>query len=177
VVAVFSLFFCTAAFADEIGFNARFRFRNPDSFCGDGYPGRICDHGNFRHNRWVFYHKLDIGERLSLFPSFASNDNLLYMPAATVAPNLTSGYLDDFGVSYMLADGTYVNLFYGIYNGPDEVYNIYLGTDPAGSVAVDNDLSNLTASAVTPEPPSLFLFGAGLLMMLCLAPRWRRVLL
>jgi hypothetical protein len=85
----------------------------------------------------------------SLFPAFTypnllgGGDNDLYFPATITLPNAGPAYIDIFGLSYALANGKDINLYYGQgQTGDPEVYNLITGT-PA------------------PEPPSLLLLATG----------------
>jgi hypothetical protein len=85
----------------------------------------------------------------SLFPAFTyptllgGGDNDLYFPATVNSPNSSAGYIDIFGLSYALANGKDINLYYGQgQTGDPEVYNLLTGT-------------------VAPEPPSLLLLATG----------------
>jgi hypothetical protein len=85
----------------------------------------------------------------SLFPAFTypgqlgGGDNDLFFPAIVTSPNVGPAFIDIFGLSYALANGKDINLYYGQgQTGDPEVYNL------------------LTGSA-TPEPPSLLLLATG----------------
>jgi hypothetical protein len=92
----------------------------------------------------------------SAYPSaLGGSDNLLYFPPVTNSPNTNSAYLDVYGVSYALADGQNINLYYGVGQGSDpQVYNLLTGLP-------------------TPEPESLLLLGAGCLGLFAIVGRRR----
>jgi len=99
----------------------------------------------------------------SLFPAFSyptllgGGDNDLYFPAITTSPNTGPAYIDIFGLSYALADGQDINLYYGQgQTGDPQVYNLLTGT-PA------------------PEPPSLLLLATGGLALAGLGLTRRRL--
>lgn len=83
------------------------------------------------------------------------NDNILYYPTGT--------YVDVDGISFQLADGTDINLYYGTFFGAGPSYWLIEGTSEAG-YALDSFTVTPAASA-TPEPSSLILLGSGLLGM------------
>lgn len=96
-----------------------------------------------------------------------SNNNDLYVPEVATIGNNLPGYLDIYGLSYVLADGTDINLWFGVLYGlstdpgnTDIYYLLTGGTDPSDSHALDNFI--LTQSdAATSEPTSLLLLGTG----------------
>jgi hypothetical protein len=84
-------------------------------------------------------------------------NNDLYYPTVITPPNSGSAYLDIFGLSYALADGQDVNLYYGQgESGDPEVYDL------------------LTGLSSTPEPPSLLLFVTGVLGLVAIPTLRRR---
>jgi len=96
-----------------------------------------------------------------------SNDNDLYDPAIVTFFNSGPAYLDIYGFSYELVDGTIFNLYYGVYMGSDpEIYNLLTGD------YVNDALTSFTLTDITPEPSSLLLLGTGALVVFCLL--WRR---
>src|ERR1035437_772988 len=46
-----------------------------------------------------------------------SNNNDLYVPAVSTVDNNLPGYLDILGLSYVLTDGTDINLWFGVLHG------------------------------------------------------------
>jgi hypothetical protein len=106
------------------------------------------------------------------FVPYASNDNLLYFPPSTTAPNTTAGAFDIYGVSYELADGLDVNLYYGDYiMGYPNMYNLMYGI-----TGTNDTLARFSIAPViqfgdspppdggnAPEPSPLVLLGTGIL--------------
>jgi hypothetical protein len=87
----------------------------------------------------------------SLFPAFTypnllgGGDNDLFFPSIVTSPNVGPAFLDIFGLSYALANGKDINLYYGQgQTGDPEVYNLITG-------------------GTAPEPPSLLLLATGAL--------------
>jgi hypothetical protein len=85
----------------------------------------------------------------ALLPAFSyptllgGGDNDLFFPSIVTSPNSAPAFIDIFGVSYALANGTDINLYYGQgQTGDPEVYDLLTGS-PA------------------PEPPSLLLLLTG----------------
>jgi hypothetical protein len=73
-------------------------------------------------------------------------DNDLFYPAAINFPNTLAAYLDIFGLSYALADGQDINLYFGEgETGDPQVYDL------------------ITGLSSTPEPSSLLLLATGVL--------------
>jgi hypothetical protein len=84
-------------------------------------------------------------------------DNELYYPTVVTPPNSGSSYFDIFGLSYALANGQDINLYYGQgETGDPEVYDL------------------LTGLSSTPEPPSLLLLATAALGLLALPTLRRR---
>jgi hypothetical protein len=74
-------------------------------------------------------------------------DNFLFFPAIINFPNTGAAYLDIFGLSYALANGKDVNLYYGQgQTGDPEVYDLLSGP-------------------ITPEPASFLLLATGMLAL------------
>ena len=87
------------------------------------------------------------------YPSVGPNDNLLFFPATTGQASF-----DTNGVSFLLANGTDYNLY--------QQAGQYFATEgPQRSVSDITSVAVTRASAITPEPASLFLLGTGLLTL------------
>jgi hypothetical protein len=85
-------------------------------------------------------------------------DNDLFFPAVINAPNTNAAYLDIFGLSYALASGQDINLYYGQgQTGDPQVYDLLTGT-------------------TAPEPPSLLLLATGALALAALGLTRRRLM-
>jgi hypothetical protein len=98
--------------------------------------------------------------------AFGGADNLLYYPSAISVENVSPGYLDIYGISYALADGTDINLYFGVFSGVGtDVYNLIYGSNDTNDL-----LNNFTLVDIsTPEPPSLLLFATGALGLFAFA--------
>lgn len=82
--------------------------------------------------------------------SFPANDNVLFVLNGV-------GSLDGNGLSFLLSDGTQVNLY-----NPDG--STYDALQLANGIATPaNVATSITAAATTPEPSSLLLLGTGVL--------------
>jgi len=102
---------------------------------------------------------------------FASNDNLLYFPPSTTAPNTTPGAFDIYGVSFELADGLDVNIYYGDYiMGYPSMYNLMYGLSGTNDTLAKFSIAPILEfgdappdGGNAPEPSSLVLLGTGIL--------------
>jgi len=96
------------------------------------------------------------------YPSGSPNDNLYLYPSDGVA------FLDSVGVSYVLSDGTWVNIWYGSLAGGPLGYHFVKGanqtvTDLTSASVEPLDFVRESTVAATPEPSSLMLLGSGVL--------------
>jgi hypothetical protein len=95
------------------------------------------------------------------YPTGAPNDNLYYYPSDGVA------FLDTAGVSFVLSDGTDVNIWYGSLGGDPAAYHFVKGTNQTVSSLTTASVEQLDVAsdsiAVAPEPNSLILLGSGVL--------------
>jgi len=95
----------------------------------------------------------------------ALNDNDLYTASGS--------FLDIQGVSYVLANGTDINLYFGQFGtGDPTVYNLISGPDEINDGLTSFSLTQNVAA--TPEPGSLVLLGTGVLGLVAAAGRMLR---
>ncbi len=167
-IFVLTAFACTSALADT--FNFSFGNSSHDSFYGSGLlTGTSNGDGSFTitdvtgQTSYDFFgtHNETITGVLApgTFPvGFfqVPNDNILYYPASYGFGNT---YFDLGGLSYGLADGTNVNLYFS--NG--EFYGQTFGGQSYGLPAGERIRITAANTSPVPEPNTLMLLGTGVL--------------
>jgi hypothetical protein len=95
------------------------------------------------------------------YPATSPNDNLYLYPSDGV------GFLDESGVSYVLSDGTDVNIWYGSLAGGPVEYHFVKGVNQTASILTTASVAPLDVApesiTAAPEPSSLILLGSGVL--------------